>query len=86
MARSRNGRFQVNAICDVSGFKTKLNKLRKQWDGARVLPPFWDPRPQILEVPNVFDNLYVPDSRPDQPSVFVTPTEQDVVNAFLRNR
>jgi hypothetical protein len=89
MVKSRSRRFQVNAICDVSGFKTKLHKLKKQWDGSLALPNFWDPRPQILEVPNVYDNLYVPNARPDREygqDTFTTPTTDEVVASFLANQ
>lgn len=40
-----------NTICDVTGFKVKLNQVRKRWDGMMVIPEAWEPRqPQDFPV------------------------------------
>lgn len=75
----------VNAICDQSGFKVKLKRLRKQWDSAMVLPDWRDPRPKQLEVPSVRENPFVPNMRPDQTSVFIAPDLSDILQQMRNN-
>lgn len=75
----------ANAICDQSGFKIKLRRLKKQWDNAMVLPDWRDPRPKQLQVPPVRENPFVQNMRPDQPDVFVAPNLADILQQLSNN-
>lgn len=75
----------ANAICDQSGFKVRLKKLRKQWDSAMVLPNWRDPPPKQLQVPPVRENPFVQNMRPEQPSTFVATDLQDVLQSMRNN-
>ena len=77
---TRNRANNQNVICDVTGFKRKRSDVSYRWDGCLVLPEAWDVRPQYLEVPNTNDNISVPDARPDQDAVFITPLPSDLNN------
>jgi len=40
-----------NTICDVTGFKVKLNETKKRWDGYFTIPQAWHPRqPQDFQI------------------------------------
>jgi hypothetical protein len=57
-------------ICDQSGFKTRSERARKEWQGLVVNSRFFEPRqPQDL-VTGVRDDQTVPDARPRQKNVF----------------
>lgn len=75
----------ANAICDQSGFKVKLKKLRMQWDNAMVLPGWRDARPKQLEVPPVRENMFVQNMRPEQPSIFLNASYQDIIQELKNN-
>jgi len=75
----------ANAICDQSGFKVRLKRLSNQWDSARVLSDWKDPRPKQLQVPNVRENPFVNNMRPEQPSVFVATNVADVLQQLRNN-
>lgn len=34
----------MNAVCDVCGFKYKMSQLRERWDGYLVCSEDWEPR------------------------------------------
>jgi len=67
----RNGDY--NAICDRCGSKFKFSQLKLEWDGLYVCTAngcFENRQPQDY-VKGVRDDMSVPVSRPDQPSVFL---------------
>jgi hypothetical protein len=67
----RNGDW--NAICDSCGHKYKFSQLKLRWDGLYVCTAngcFENRQPQDY-VKGVRDDMAVPVSRPDQPSVFL---------------
>jgi hypothetical protein len=75
----------ANGICDQSGFKVKLKRLKGQWDSARVLPDWRDPRPKQLQVPSVRENMFVANMRPEQQSVFTSTTQADILQQIQNN-
>ena len=75
----------ANAICDQSGGKVKLRRLRKQWDGAMVLPEWLDERPKQLQVPSVRENPFMPIMRPEQPSIFNAANLSNVLQQMRNN-
>lgn len=75
----------ANGICDQSGFKVRLRKLRTQWDSAKVLPDWKDSRPKQLQVPPVRENMFATGLRPEQPSVFIAPNESDILQQMRNN-
>lgn len=68
-----------NAICDICGFKFKIEQLFKTWDGyyACRVNGCWNPRQPQDFVRGVLDNQSVAINRPDQPEEFTT-TAQDL--------
>ncbi len=75
----------ANSICDQSGFKVRLRKLRQQWDNAMVLSEWRDPKPKQLEVPPVRENMFAQNMRPEQPSVFLNATYQNIIQELKNN-
>lgn len=57
-------------ICDMSGFKTRSENTRKEWQGLIVRSTFYEPRQQQDLVTGVRDDQTVPDARPRQKNVF----------------
>jgi hypothetical protein len=82
-----------NAICDRCGSKFKFSQLKLEWDGLYVCTAngcFENRQPQDY-VKGVRDNMAVPVSRPDQPSVFLdtlwaTPSISASLLSFAINR
>jgi len=61
-----SGKFSYG-ICDISGFRYKLQDMRKTWDGLLVGPGQWDPKhPQLEPKPAPDDPQAVKDARPDK--------------------
>lgn len=59
-------------ICQVCGFKERLNDMMLRWDGLRVCAEDWDPRPDTMSPPDVYpEGLPRPDAAPQPPDVFV---------------
>ena len=59
-----SGKFSYG-ICDISGFRYKLQDMRKTWDGLLVGPDQWDPKhPQLEPKPAPDDPQAVKDARP----------------------
>jgi len=67
----RSGTY--NGICDRCGSKFKFSDLKLEWDGLYVCTAngCWEARQPQDYVKGVRDNMSVPVSRPDQPSVFL---------------
>ena len=40
-------------ICDISGFRYKLNTMRRTWDGLLVGPDMFDPKHPQLDPPPI---------------------------------
>lgn len=60
-------------VDDRSGFPTRAERTKKEWNGLDVDERLWEPRqPQDL-VRGVPDNQTVPDARPLGPNIFVGP-------------
>lgn len=64
---------EPNFICMASGFKRKLNRMVRQWDGALVDYQFVDRRNPQDFVTGVPDNQGLPLSNPESPDVFIDP-------------
>lgn len=75
----------ANGICDQSGFKVKLKRLRRQWNSAMTIPSWGDPRPKQLQVPSVRENNFLSNPRAEQPSVFGSPTQADILQQLINN-
>jgi len=53
-------------ICDISGFRYKLNEMKKTWDGLLVGPDMYDPKhPQLTTTRNTTDPEALHNPRPD---------------------
>lgn len=66
---------------DRTGFPTRAERTRMEWQGLIVGTRYWEPRqPQDL-VKGVPDFQSVPDSRPLPPNQFVGPTEVSLNSA-----
>jgi hypothetical protein len=61
-----SGKFSYG-ICDISGFRYKLQDMRKTCDGLLVGPDQWDPKhPQLEPKPAPDDPQAVKNARPDK--------------------
>lgn len=60
-----------NAICDVCGRKFKFSRLRQKWDNTWACEQDWEPRQPQDYLRGIPDNMSVPLSRPDPPSLFI---------------
>ena len=62
-----------NGLCDRCGSKFKFSDLKLEWDGLYVCTAngCWEARQPQDYVKGVRDDMAVPVSRPDQPSVFL---------------
>lgn len=67
----RPGDYRV--ICDASGFKVWASETVIQWDNARVLRRFAEPRQPQDFVRGVKDDQRVPNPRPEAADVFLNP-------------
>lgn len=61
----------ANAICDVCGFKFKLNQLRKRWDGLWVCSDDWEMRHPMDFIRAKKETQDLPITRPRPNDVFV---------------
>jgi len=53
-------------ICDISGFRYKLNTMKKTWNGLLVGPDMYDPKhPQLQRNRKVSDPQALLNPRPD---------------------
>jgi|TARA_R110002020_G_scaffold420310_1_gene629467 hypothetical protein len=53
-------------ICDISGFRYKLNDMKKTWDGLLVGPDMFDPKhPQLERTRKTADPQALLNARPD---------------------
>lgn len=65
MAKYASGK-NAWGISDRSGFRYKLNRMRKEWTGALVGPDEWEPKhPQLEPRRRVVDPQALKDARPD---------------------
>lgn len=62
-----------NVICDRSGFKVKASDTQLEWNGLRVRKADWEQRQPQDFVKGRADRQTVPDSRPEQTDVFLSP-------------
>jgi hypothetical protein len=60
-----------NAICDVCGRKFKFSRLRQKWDNTWACEQDWEPRQPQDYLKGIKDNMSVPLSRPDPPTLFL---------------
>tara|TARA_S200002703_G_scaffold138653_1_gene128965 strand:- start:319 stop:624 length:306 start_codon:yes stop_codon:yes gene_type:complete len=60
-----SGKFAYG-ICDISGFRYKLNDMKKTWDGLLVGPDQFDPKhPQLGPFNHIADAEALHNPRPD---------------------
>ena len=53
-------------ICDISGFRYKLNDMKKTWNGLLVGPDMYDPKhPQLITTRKTVDPEALHNPRPD---------------------
>jgi hypothetical protein len=53
-------------ICDITGFRYKLNEMKMTWDGLLVGPDQWSPKhPQLNPRPATADAEALKNPRPD---------------------
>jgi len=62
-----------NFICMASGFKRKLDRMVRQWDGALVDIQFCDIRNPQDFVTGVKDPQALPIANPEPPNVYIDP-------------
>lgn len=61
-------------ISDRSGFRYKLNRMRKEWNGSLVGFDEFEPKqPQLLPLPHVDDPQALKNPRPDRVEPLVVP-------------
>lgn len=60
-----------NAICDVCGWRFKMSKLKKRWDGLLVCSDDFEHRhiADFIKIPEERNNIL--DTRPEPPDTFV---------------
>lgn len=61
----------ANAICDVCGFKFKLDELRQRWDGLLVCPHDFEYRHPQDFIRTRKETFNLPTIRPRPPDVFI---------------
>lgn len=71
-------------VCDLSGFVTRAENTKEQWDSSIVERRFWGARPAQDFVRGVKDDQTVPNARPDPPPVFVGPIFTQLTANVLR--
>jgi hypothetical protein len=78
-----------NAICDVCGRKFKFSRLRQKWDNTWACSADWEPRQPQDYLKGIKDNMSVPLSRPDPPSLFldeIIVTQNPIISlSFITN-
>jgi|TARA_Y100001963_G_C6619636_1_gene371073 hypothetical protein len=53
-------------ICDITGFRYKLQDMKKTWDGLLVGPDQWSPKhPQLMPKSSPNDPQAIRNARPD---------------------
>ena len=77
------GRVRPFGICDLSSTKVRNDQMRTMWNGLKVRPELYDPKPKILslQAPPP-EKLFVDNPRPQQPAVFVNTTPEDVMRQY----
>lgn len=58
-------------VCDISGFKIRNGRTRKEWNNLIVWDRVWEARQPQDFVKGVIDDQTVPEPRPRQPNVFL---------------
>jgi len=66
-------RNSANAICDVCGFKFKLNELKKRWDGLWVCESDWEMRHPMDFIRGRKEIFDLPVTKPRPTDTFVNP-------------
>ena len=65
MSNFASGKYAYG-ICDITGFRYKLNEMKKTWNGLLVGPDQWDAKhPQLQPRPVGTDGEALKDARPD---------------------
>ena len=79
-----------NAICDVCGRKFKFSRLRQKWDNTWACEQDWEPRQPQDYLKGIKDNMSVPLSRPDPPTLFIQDeivTETPIITlSFIKSK
>lgn len=78
-----DGNTDANFICMWSGFKRKINRMVREWDGALVDFEFCDRRQPQDFVTGVKDAQALPIANPEGPNVFIDPLVNPVTLADL---
>ena len=76
-------------ICDISGFRYKLNSMKREWNGSLVGPDEFEPKqPQLYPPPNADDPQALRNARPDrvEPTVIVVGVPLVTQSTFITVR
>ena len=66
MSGFANGK-NAYGISDRSGFRYKLHRMKKEWNGSLVGPDEYEPKqPQLFPPPSVSDPQAIRNARPDR--------------------
>lgn len=67
-------------ISDRSGFRYRLNEMKREWTGMLVGPDEYEPKhPQLEPRKKVADSEALKDARPDQPEALKVPVAVPLV-------
>jgi len=69
---------EINAICDVCGFKFKMSELRQRWDGLLTCLDDWETRHPQEKIHPIPDQQKLPWTRPEGTDVFVDVTYAEI--------
>lgn len=78
-----DGNTDPNFICMWSGFKRKLGRMVREWDGALVDFEFCDRRNPQDFVTGLKDDQALPISNPEPPNVYIDPLVNPVLASDL---
>jgi len=70
-----------NAICDGCGFKFKLNRLKKQWNGFMVCSKCWEREPPSNRPDIRTERPRRVEGRPEQADTFLAASITTVADA-----
>lgn len=69
-------------ICDITGFKIRASKTRKQWNGYIVRTKSWEARNAQDLVRGIADYQVVPEARPRPATIYITNPNQVQPNNY----
>lgn len=78
-----DGNTEPNFICQWSGFKRKISRMVREWDGALVDYEYCDKRNPQDFVTGVKNSQALPISNPESPDTFIDPLVNPVTLADL---